>query len=91
METVTINANEVLEECYRLIFEARSKVNYNYHRPEFPLHIVLPFLQDRAIRYYLAGKPSEQIFVTGTFDPYSKYLFGAIKLTSEIIDKPIVF
>jgi len=91
METTEINAGDVLNTCYKLIQEARMKFCRGSYHTNYQISIVLPVLQDRAIRYYLARNPREQMSAFGTLEPYSRYLFGAIKFTSEIIDEPIVY
>lgn len=91
MKYIEINAKEVLNTCFSLIQEARMKACQEYHHTNYQIYIVLPILYDRALHYYLARNPTEQMSAIGTLEPYGKYLFGAIKLTSEIIEKPIVY
>lgn len=91
MKITEINAKEVLDTCYKLIQGARSKACYEIYYLNYPVHIVLPVLQDKALRYYLAGNPAEQMNAMGTLEPYGKHLFGALMLTSEIIEEPIVY
>lgn len=91
MEITNINAKDVLDTCYKLIQGARKKAYQEGCHTNYPIYIVVPVLQDRAIRYYLARNPGEQMGVMGTLKPYGRYLFGATKLTSEIIEEPIVY
>lgn len=91
MEITNINAKDVLDTCYKLIQGARKKACQEGYHANYPVYIVLPVLQDRALRYYLARNPGEQMSAMGTLVPSGRYLFGATKLTSDIIEEPIVY
>jgi len=87
----TIDCGKLLDNCYKLIQEARQKANYDFYNPDHPIHIVLPVVESRALYYYLSANIQKMIAVTGTVAPDFKIMFGAIWVTSEIIEEPIVY
>jgi len=91
METTTINCEALLDTCWELIWDARSKANYESYRPNYQLHIVLPSLHLRALYLYLSPPSAKSMFVFGTTRGGTTHIFGALIHTSDIIREPIVY
>lgn len=82
------NTDDLLNECYDLIYEARCKLPKN---SEYPICIVLPINHLRALRYALARDTTKQMAVIGSLNPYENRLFGAILRESPITEKVFVY
>lgn len=89
MTTKQINCGNLLDDCYKMIQEARMKAGAPYR--EISIHLVLPIDEAHALRYYFANNPGKLMSATGGINPYSTHLFGAIVMTSEVIETAIVF
>ena len=83
----TYDTDRLLDECYKLVHEARVKL----HNRDCPIHIVLPVDHLRALRYALAKDVSKQVSVTGSLNPYENRLFGAVLHDSILTDKVFVY
>lgn len=89
MTSKQINCGNLLDDCYKMIQEARIKTGATSR--EIPIHLVLPVDEARALRYYFANNAGKLMSATGGINPYGTHLFGAIVLTSEVIETPFVF
>ena len=83
----TYDTDSLLDECYKLVHEARYKLRDR----DYPIHIVLPIDNLRALRYALAKDISKQISVTGSLNPYENRLFRCIVHESELTDKVFIY